>query len=76
MQVIEDERERELEDPMFAEAQAARFARLEEEVRHNTEIKKKLIVRCVKAQREGGDGDDDDDWNDDDYDVAVEYAPY
>ncbi|OAU95402.1 Obg family GTPase CgtA [Moraxella catarrhalis] len=76
MQVIEDERERELEDPMFAEEQAARFARLEEEVRHNTEIQKEAYRAMRKAQREGGDGDDDDDWNDDDYDVAVEYAPY
>ncbi|STY79198.1 Obg family GTPase CgtA [Moraxella catarrhalis] len=76
MQVIEDERERELEDPMFAEAQAARFARLEEEVRHNTEIQKEAYRAMRKAQREGDDGDDDDDWNDDDYDVAVEYVPY
>lgn len=76
MQAIEDERERELEDPMFAEEQAARFARLEEEVRHNTEIQKEAYRAMRKAQREGRTGDDDDDWNDDDYDVAVEYAPY
>ena len=56
--------------------QAARFARLEEEVRHNTEIQKEAYRAMRKAQREGGDGDDDDNWNDDDYDVAVEYAPY
>ncbi|MFC0819660.1 Obg family GTPase CgtA [Moraxella marmotae] len=76
MQAIEDEREREAEDPMFAEEQAARFARLEEEVRHNTEIQKEAYRAMRKAQREGRMDDDDDDFNEDDYDVAVEYAPY
>ncbi|OOR89922.1 GTPase ObgE [Moraxella caviae] len=73
MQAIEDEREREESDPIFAEEQAERFARLEEEVRHNTEIQKEAYRARRKAEREGV-ADDDDDWNEDDYDVAVEYV--
>ncbi|MDO4426592.1 MAG: Obg family GTPase CgtA [Moraxella sp.] len=76
MNAIEAEREREAEDPIFAEAQAERFARLEEEVRHNTEIQKEAYRALRKAQREGVADDDDDDFNEDDYDVKVEYAPY
>lgn len=75
MNAIEDEREREAEDPIFAEEQAERFKRLEEEVRHNTEIQKEAYRAMRKAQREGL-SDDDDDFNEEDYDVAVEYAPY
>ncbi|WII94533.1 Obg family GTPase CgtA [Moraxella haemolytica] len=76
MSEIEAEQEREAEDSDFAKAQAERFARLEEEVRHNTEIQKEAYRARRKAEREGLSDDDDDDWNDDDYDVAVEYAPY
>ncbi|USZ15107.1 Obg family GTPase CgtA [Moraxella sp. FZFQ2102] len=76
MSAIEEEREREIEDPIFAEAQAERFRRLEEEVRHNTEIQKEAYRAMRKAQREGISDDDDDDFNEDDYDVKVEYAPY
>ena len=76
MNEIEEEQEREADDEEFAKAQAERFARLEEEVRHNTEIQKEAYRARRKAEREGLSDDDDDDWNDDDYDVAVEYAPY
>ncbi|OOS23519.1 Obg family GTPase CgtA [Moraxella pluranimalium] len=76
MNAIEEEREREIEDPIFAEEQAERFRRLEEEVRHNTEIQKEAYRAMRKAQREGISDDDDDDFNEDDYDVKVEYAPY
>ena len=76
MNAIEEERKREIEDPIFAEAQAERFRRLEEEVRHNTEIQKEAYRAMRKAQREGISDDDDDDFNEDDYDVKVEYAPY
>lgn len=76
MNEIEAEQEREADDEEFAKAQAERFARLEEEVRHNTEIQKEAYRARRKAEREGLSDDDDDDWNDDDYDVAVEYAPY
>ncbi|MCL1623950.1 Obg family GTPase CgtA [Moraxella sp. Tifton1] len=75
MSEIEAEQEREAEDADFAQAQAERFARLEEEVRHNTEIQKEAYRARRKAEREGVVGDDDD-WNEEDYDVAVEYAPY
>ncbi len=75
MNAIEDERAREAEDPIFAEEQAERFARLEQEVRHNTEIQKEAYRAMRKREREGV-ADDDDDWNEDDYDVKVEYAPY
>ncbi len=76
MNAIEEERKREIEDPIFAEAQAERFRRLEEEVRHNTEIQKEAYRAMRKAQRESISDDDDDDFNEDDYDVKVEYAPY
>lgn len=75
MSAIEEEQERELEDPEFANERAARFRRLEEEVRHNTEIQKEAYRAMRKAQREGI-VDDEDDFDEDDYDVAVEYAPY
>lgn len=75
MNEIELERERERDDEEFAKAQAERFARLEQEVRHNTEIQKEAYRAKRKAEREGV-SDDDDEWNEDDYDVAVEYAPY
>ncbi|VEG13672.1 Obg family GTPase CgtA [Moraxella cuniculi] len=75
MQAIEDERLREAEDLEFAQAQAERFARLEQEVRHNTEIQKEAYRAMRKRQREGL-VDDDEDFDEDDYDVAVEYVPY
>lgn len=76
MNAIEQEKEREAEDPMFAEAQAMRFARLEEEVRHNTEIQKEAYRAKRKAEREGLSDDYDDDDEFDDSDVEVIYAPY
>ena len=76
MNEIEAEQEREADDETFAKAQAERFARLEEEVRHNTEIQKEAYRAKRKAEREGLSDDDDDDYDDDDYDVAVQYAPY
>lgn len=71
MNEIEREKERELEDPMFAEAQKERFERLEAEVRHNTEVQKEAYRAARKAQREQQMGDDDDD----DHDMEVVYAP-
>ncbi|WP_227430139.1 Obg family GTPase CgtA [Psychrobacter sp. I-STPA6b] len=71
MNEIEREREREEEDPIFAEAQRERFARLEAEVRFNTEAQKEAYRAAKKAQREGADMPDDDD----DSDVEVVYAP-
>lgn len=76
MSEIEAEQEREKEDADFAKAQAERFSRLEQEVRHNTEIQKEAYKARRKAERLGLTDDDDDDFDEDDYDVAVEYAPY
>lgn len=75
MNEIEEERLRESEDSEFAQAQAERFARLEQEVRHNTEIQKEAYRARRKAEREGLD-EDDEDFDEGDYDVAVEYTPY
>lgn len=76
MNEIEEERQREAEDEEFAQAQALRFARLEQEVRHNTEIQKEAYRARRKAQREGAYDDEDDYDDDDDHDVTVVYAPY
>ncbi len=78
MNEIELERERELEDADFAEAQKARFERLEVEVRRNTEAQREAYRAARKAQREGSglpenEGFDDD--FDDDDGVEVMYAP-
>lgn len=76
MNAIEEEKERETDDPEFAKAQQERFKKLEEEVRHNTEIQKEAYRAMRKRQREGT-GDDDEDFDDfDDGDVEVVYAPY
>lgn len=73
MNEIEQEQEREREDGDFAAAQRARFERLEQEVRHNTEIQKEAYKMMRKRQREGITDDLDDD---DDHDVEVIYSPY
>ena len=77
MNEIELERERELEDPIFAEAQRTRFERLEVEVRLNTEAQREAYRAARKAAREGVDlSDDDADFDDDDEDgVEVIYVP-
>ncbi len=72
MNEIEREKEREAEDPIFAEQQKERFERLELEVRRNTEEQKQAYRAARKAQREGLANDDE--WDDDD--VEVEYTPY
>ncbi|WP_201535964.1 Obg family GTPase CgtA [Psychrobacter ciconiae] len=73
MNEIEREREREEEDPMFAEAQKERFERLEAEVRRNTEAQREAYREMRRAQREGLQSDFDDD--DDNHDVEVVYVP-
>ena len=81
MNEIEREREREIEDPIFAEAQKERFERLEVEVRLNTEAQREAYRAARRAQREGTDLPDDDSFDgegfdDDDEDgVEVIYAP-
>ncbi len=66
MNEIEREREREIEDPIFADAQRERFERLEEEVRLNTEAQREAYRAARKAEREGTNLVDDDDLDDDD----------
>ncbi|WP_299189098.1 Obg family GTPase CgtA [uncultured Psychrobacter sp.] len=66
MNEIEREREREIEDPIFADAQKERFERLEEEVRLNTEAQREAYRAARKAEREGTNLVDDDDLDDDD----------
>ena len=61
MNDIELEREREIEDPIFAEAQKERFERLEAEVRLNTEAQREAYRAAKKAAREGIDPSDLDD---------------
>lgn len=73
MNEIEREREREIEDPIFAEAQKERFERLEGEVRRNTEAQREAYRAARRAQREGTDITDFDD--DDDDGVEVVYVP-
>lgn len=72
MNDIELEREREIEDPIFAEAQKERFERLEAEVRLNTEAQREAYRAARKAAREGLDLSDLDD---DDDGVEVMYVP-
>lgn len=73
MNEIEREREREEEDPIFAESQKERFERLEAEVRRNTEAQREAYRAARRAQREGIQDDDFDD--DDDNGVEVVYVP-
>ena len=75
MNEIERERERELEDPIFAEAQKARFERLEAEVRLNTEAQREAYRAARKAAREGTDLVNEDELDDDDDGVEVVYVP-
>jgi len=78
MNEIERERERELEDPIFAEDQKERFERLEIEVRRNTEAQREAYRAARKAQREGTEIADENltDFDDDDDDgVEVVYVP-
>ena len=86
MNEIERERERELEDAIFAEAQKERFERLEAEVRRNTEAQREAYRAARKAQREGteiiddnltdfDENDYDDNDHDDDDGVEVVYVP-
>ncbi|MGP5495386.1 Obg family GTPase CgtA [Psychrobacter celer] len=74
MNDIEREREREIEDPIFAEAQKERFARLEEEVRLNTEAQREAYRAARRAAREGIDNNDDR-LDDDEDGVDVVYVP-
>lgn len=72
MDAIDEQRELEAENPEVAEAEAAKRRQLEAEGRE----KIKQLAERRKAERRAAQeagADDDDDWNEDDYDVEVEY---
>lgn len=74
MDAIDEQRLLESEDPALAEAEAEKRRQLEAEGRE----KIKQLAERRKAERRArmeGNIDDDDDWNEDDYDVEVEYRP-
>ena len=69
MRWIEDQAQEEAENPEFAEREAARRRKMDEEARARIEAERQ--IRREARQ----DDDDDDDFDDDDYDVEVVYAP-
>jgi GTP-binding protein len=66
MDQIEQQRELEVEDPDFAQAQKEFRERLEQETRENSLAAKEAYKEARRAARQGGDDDDDDDWDDSD----------
>lgn len=66
MRWLEEQREREAEDPEVAREEAARRERMDEEARAH--------IQSLRASRRDDDDDDGDD-DDDDHDVEVVYAP-
>ncbi len=75
MDQIEQEREREEEDPDFAQAKKEFRGRLEQETRENSLAAKEAYKEARRAARLGTDEEDDDDFDDDDEDgVEVIYA--
>ena len=68
MRWIEEQAEQEADNPDFAEQEAARRRRMDEEARQKIEADR-------QASRAARNADDDDDFDDDDYDVEVVYAP-
>lgn len=65
MRWLEEQREREAEDPEVAREEALRRERMDEEARAH--------IQSLRTSRQ--DDDDDDDEDDDDHDVEVVYAP-
>lgn len=65
MDQIEQEKEREEEDPDFAQAQKELRERLEQETRENALELREAQRAARRAAREGLDDDDDDDWDED-----------
>ncbi|XID74222.1 Obg family GTPase CgtA [Alkanindiges sp. WGS2144] len=65
MDQIEQEQEREEEDPDFAQAKKEFRERLEQETRENSLAAKEAYREARRAARQSGQDDDDDDWDDD-----------
>ncbi|ESK40118.1 GTPase obg [Acinetobacter nectaris CIP 110549] len=74
MDQIEQQRERELEDPEYAAQMKAFRDQLEEETREQTLAAKEAYRAQRRAQRLGLDGDDDDSDDDDDNEMEVYYV--
>lgn len=72
MEAIEAQREAEAENPELAELEAEKRRRLEAEGREKIRLLAERRKAEHRARLEGGH-EDDDDWNEDDYDVEVEY---
>lgn len=72
MASIEARVARESEDPALIEQEREIQVRMQQEAREKLEQFKEMMRK--KRSQEGAD--DDDDWDEDDYDVEVEYAPY
>lgn len=72
MDAIDLQREAEAENPALAEAELAKRRQLEEEGREKIKLLAERRKAEHRARMEGG-LDDDEDWNEDDYDVEVEY---
>ncbi|MCF9034068.1 Obg family GTPase CgtA [Acinetobacter nectaris] len=74
MDQIEQQRERELEDPEYAAEMKAFRDQLEEETREQTLAAKEAYRAQRRAQRLGLDSDDDDSDDDDDNEMEVYYV--
>lgn len=71
MRYMEDRQQAEEENPEIAQQEAQRKAELDEEVRERIRL-----FRAEQRQRKLDDAEEDwDDFDDDDYDVDVEYVP-
>ena len=76
MDAIDEQRVLEAENPELAEKEITKRRKLEEEGRQKIkELAEKRKAARLAAQEAGQDLDDDEDWNEDDYDVEVEYRP-
>ena len=69
MDQIEEQREREAEDPEYAAEMKAFRDQLEAETREQTLAAKEAYRAMRRAQRQGGDDDFDDDDEDDEVEV-------
>jgi GTP-binding protein len=71
MEFIEERREQERENPELAEQESELQLQMQAEARERIEALAEERRLARLAAKEGGD----DDWDDDDYDVEVEYTP-
>ncbi|MGK0499533.1 MAG: GTP-binding protein [Oceanicoccus sp.] len=76
MAYLEEQRERELEDPELAAAEAVIKSQMQEESRLRIQelAAAHKAAKLAKALQSNAE-DDDDDWDEDDYDVEVVYEP-